>query len=258
MGKWTRYIFIFGVTVILFAIATIASHAQTTEAAFVKDTYFPATALLYSQDQNGGMKMRCTATAIENNDKGYVFVTAAHCGCGDDPDEKTATAEKTFFYITNDSEGEKKFYTAKPIACGYQHAGDDFFLLQVDTTDKFPTIPLGHDPNTLDRVINVASPLGLGKQVFVGSISSGKVDRPVVQDDINWTNVILLQLFGTDGGSSGSSIVCADQRAICGFIVGKYQSSSFAMPVSRLIKMREELAAGKYKHWKADPDEGKK
>src|SRR6185437_16409846 len=38
-----------------------------------------ATALLYSQAENGGMAMRCTATAFAKSSTGYDFVTAAHC-----------------------------------------------------------------------------------------------------------------------------------------------------------------------------------
>jgi hypothetical protein len=231
----------------------LSAQISKTDSDFVAKTYVPSTALLYAQNDGGDMKMRCTATAIEKNEKGYVFVTAAHCGCVDDTDESKVTAEKTFFYITADGEGGKEFLKAKPIACGYRHAGDDFLLFQVDTKEAFGVIPLGDDPRTMDVVVNVASPLGLGKQVFVGSVSAAKLDRPVVQDDIDWTNAILLQLFGTDGGSSGSSVVCLDQKAICAFVVGSIDKTTItAMPVSRLVKLRKQVADGKYKYWKAD------
>lgn len=225
------------------------------ETDYVTNTLYPATVLLYSQDDEGSMRMRCTATAIEKNAKGYVFVTAAHCACEDDEDQKTVSPQKTAFYITADEPNDKDFIRATPIGCGYRHAGDDFALFQVDADKNFPVIPLGTDPQVMEPVINVASPLGLGKQVFTGSVSSAKLDRPVVEDDINWTNATLLQLFGTDGGSSGSSVISLKQRAICGFVVGTVDKSSVvAIPVSRLIKFRTALAAGTYKHWQPDAD----
>lgn len=201
------------------------------------------------------MKMRCTATAIEKNPDGYVFVTAAHCGCEDNVDKKTVSPERTFFYITADDAKEKKFDKAEVVGCGYRHRGDDFMLLEVATGGTYTAVPLGNDPNVLDAVANVASPLGLGKQVFMGTISSAVLDRPTVQDDINWTGVVLLQMFGVNGGSSGSSLVCLDQRAICAFVVGSIGSTTMtAMPVSRLKKLQAGIADGSYKYWVKDAD----
>lgn len=238
-----------------YADAEPLSHVAQSDVQFVKDTLYKATVLLYGQDESGTMKMRCTATAIDKTDKGYVFATAAHCGCADDEDNRTVSPEKVFFFITPDAVGEKVFLEAKPLVCGYRHAGDDVFLLTVDTKLPFVTIDLGEDPKLMDSVVNVASPLGIGKQVFLGTVSAADLDRPVIDGDINWTHASLLQLFGTDGGSSGSAVVCLDQQKICGFVVGSIDKTSIiAMPVSRLIKLREQFAAGTYKHWVADPD----
>ena len=76
--------------------------AQTSKAdtEFVSKTLYSATALLYSQGDDGSMRMRCTATSIEKNATGYVFVTAAHCGCEDNTADKTVSPEKAFFFIT--------------------------------------------------------------------------------------------------------------------------------------------------------------
>src|SRR5579872_7349216 len=40
---------------------------------------YAATAILYSQTEDGGMRMRCTATAYEKSGDVYKFVSAAHC-----------------------------------------------------------------------------------------------------------------------------------------------------------------------------------
>lgn len=230
-----------------------AQNAQDIE--YVNKTFFPATALLYSQDESGGMHMRCTATAIEKTDATYTFVTAAHCGAIDDEDHKTVSPEKTFFYITEDTAQDKTFLVAEPIGAGYRHRGDDFMLFQVKTDKVFPVVALGHDPIALESVVNVASPLGLGKQVFLGTVSKASIDRPLVFEDINWTHAVTLQLFGTDGGSSGSAVVCLDQKAICAFVVGSIDKTTMvAMPVSRLQAVIAGLKDGTYKYWLKDSD----
>jgi hypothetical protein len=241
--------------VFLAIVAATASGGTKGTDEFVNHTLYPATALLYSQDESGGMKMRCTATSIEKTEKGYVFVTAAHCGCQDNTERKQTSPEKTFFYITADEPQSKTFIKAEVTGCGYRHRGDDFMLLEVESKEVFPVVALGDDPVVLEPVINVASPLGLGKQVFSGSVSGASLNRPVVEDDINWTGAVLLQMFGVDGGSSGSSVVCLDQQAICAFVVGSVDKSTItAMPVSRLKTLRKALADKTYHYWVKDSD----
>jgi hypothetical protein len=246
-------------TIILGILLSATSlHAQvisSTEKAYVNNTLYPATALLYAQNSEGSMDMRCTATAIIETADKYTFVTASHCGCVEDTTKNIVTPEKTFFFISPDVAGNKIYLKASPAGCGFRHRGDDFFLLTTDKTVKFPVVPLGEDPKMLDDFINVGGPLGLGKQVFVGSVSQPSVDRPIIQDDINWTNAVLLQEFGVNGGSSGSSIVCLSQHAICAFVVGSVEDTTMiAMPVSRLKKFIADLDAGKYKWYVANPD----
>ena len=225
------------------------------DAKYVNEQLVPATVLLYSQDDEGSMKMHCTATAIERNDSGYVFVTASHCGCDDNEERKTVSPKKTDFYVTPDDKSEKLFLKAKVTGCGYKHRGDDFMLLQVDTPKVFSVVPLGEDPKVLDEVVNVASPQGLGKQIFTGTVASASLDRPVIDGDINWEGVVTLQMFGVNGGSSGSSVVCKNQKAICAFIVGTVGETTItAMPVSRLRKLQLGLADGSYKFYVSDPD----
>jgi hypothetical protein len=218
----------------------------------VKHTY-AATALLYRQTESGGMEMRCTSTAFEKTDKGYLFVTAAHCSAEDDTQHERVEAVKTRFYITFDEKEDKKFYPAKFLMAGYQHKGDDFSVFSVETSDEFPTVPLGdeHLDEAGDTVVNVASPRGLGKQVFHGWISSPYVDRPVVEDEVNWQGVMLLQIQ-SGPGSSGSAIISTKQNAIIGFLVGTYGENVFVMPVSRFKKFRQDVLDGKYKYFNKD------
>lgn len=214
-----------------------------------------AVGLLYSQDEQGGMRMLCTATAFEQiKGEGYNFVTAAHCvGSDDVQKERSADPYKTSYFITFDETGvEKKFYPAKPAFVGYQSRGEDLAVFSVQTKETWPMVGLGDEKKIADGAPywNIASPLGLGRQVFDGVVSSVYLDRPLIQGDINWKGTLVLQQAGVNGGSSGSALVSKDQRAIIGFLVGAVGGSTIiAIPVSRFKDVYAAVAAGKYKYW---------
>lgn len=231
--------------------------ALTSDQKFIDDVFYPATVLLFSQNEDGGMKMLCTATAIEKTEKGYVFVTAAHCASKDNDETEKAYAEKTSFFISADEHHTKTFIQANVLSCGYQSRGDDFCLFSVESSEKFPVVRLGEDSTSRsgDQIVNIASPMGLGKQVFYGRVTMPRLDRTLRQGEINWTNAVLVQLPGTNGGSSGSAVVCLDQQAICGFLVGIYgDTTQVAIPVSRFKKFRDEVNSHTYKYFETDPD----
>lgn len=215
---------------------------------FIEKILYPATVLLYSQNDEGTMHMVCTATAIEKTPKGYTFATASHCVSEDDHDKKKAEIEKTFFFVTSEEGKTKEFLRAEVTAAGYMHDGYDFALLSVETDKTFPVVAIGEDSTSHsgDSVVTIAAPLGLAKQTLRGAVSCPKVPRPVVEDDINWTEAMILQVPGEDSGSSGSSVVCLRQRAICGFYVGRVNSKAggqqIAIPVSKFKAWRESLA----------------
>lgn len=217
-----------------------------------------ATAILFSQDENGGMAMRCTATAFEKAGDTYRFVTASHCiGSDDAQKEKVAAYKNIPFYISFDESDEKKFYRAKAHSVGYQHRGDDFAVFEVTSKSEWPIVPIGDEKLEKEGnpLINVASPLGLGKQVFHGSISKMELDRPIVQGDINWKGTMLIQMPGTDGGSSGSSLMSPKQEAIVGFLVGTIGGTTItAIPASRFTTFQKLVADKKYR-WSRDDDE---
>jgi hypothetical protein len=227
--------------ILLLSFATMRAQSVTDDQ-FIEATLYPATVLLFSQNSDGGMRMRCTATAYAHQGDTYHFATAAHCIVDDEgkilPDA---------FFVSEDEPGHKDYLPAEVHICGDRDKGNDFCDLTVKTKDSvFPIVGLGKDPTSIagEPVINIASPLGLGKQTFIGRVSKPKVDRVLVSDDINWTGAILLQLPGTAGGSSGSAIICERQHAICGFLVGIQGAEMFAIPVSRfsafLVKGKTE------------------
>jgi S1-C subfamily serine protease len=237
----------------LLMLASLTAYAiDEKDKAFVNDAK-RAVGLLYSQDVSGGMQMHCTATAFERVKDGYNFATAAHC-VGSDEKEQSANPFKTSYFITFDETGaEKKFYPAKPVWVGYQSRGEDLAVFFVQTNATWHTVALGDEKKIVDgaQYWNVASPLGLGRQVFEGVVSNVYLDRPLIQGDINWKGTLVLQQAGVNGGSSGSALISKDQRAIIGFLVGSVGNSTIiAIPVSRFKAVAAAVAAGKYKYWK--------
>jgi hypothetical protein len=215
-----------------------------------------AVALLYQQKDSGSLTMLCTATAFERTSKGYLFVSAAHC-VGDDKRQLAADPSDANFYITLDDPTNKTFYAAIPRGVGYQHRGDDFSYFEVITKDQLAIIPLGDEAKEEvgGDVTNVSSPYGLGKQLFHGSISSLRLERPVIVDNINWRNAIMLQISGPGPGSSGSAIVSQSQKKIVAFLVGTVGGTNVvAIPVSKFIEFRASVEKGKYKWFKPNAD----
>jgi len=223
-----------------------------------------ATAILTAQNESGGMDVRCTATVFEKKGKRYHFVSAAHCiGSDDVQKERAADGSKQSFYVTFDETVVKAYFEAKPIYVGYQHRGDDFSVFEVlvkdregnDVDPKWGPIPLGDEHKEVEgaSLINPASPLGLGVQLFRGSISSLYLDRPVILGDINWKGAMLIQMPGTQGGSSGSVLISESQNAIVGFLVGSIGDSITAIPVSRFKEFLKKVSDGSYK-WAREPD----
>lgn len=215
-----------------------------------------AVGLLYSQDASGGMTMHCTMTAYEKSKDGYLFATASHC-IGNDVVEKEKSAkwsDKSFF-MTFDLADSKVFYPANVKAVGYQHRGDDFAVFEVKTNETWTVIPIGDEKQEADgnAVLNVASPLGVGKQVYRGVISSLDIDRPIVQGDINWRHTIGLQI-AADGGSSGSAVISEKQGKIIAFLVGTAGGAIvIAIPASRFLAFKKAVDEGKYKYFDAEP-----
>ena len=225
------------------------------DSAFITDTYFPAVTLLYAQDDSGTMKMRCTATAFEKVDGGYLFVSAAHCATDKDGQKHEEIENAAFFVTPDENSGEKTFLRAATVACGHKDRSDDFCVFYVKTAQKFPVVSMGDDSTNMagEEVVNVASPEGLGKQVFYGRITMAKLDRSVVIDDINWSHTVLLQLPGTNGGSSGSAIICLSQHAVCAFLVGIISDTTVVgIPVSRFKAFLHDVKTCEAKNYILD------
>lgn len=221
--------------------------------------FWGATALLYKQDDSGTMAMVCTATAFERGGGNtYRFITASHCVAKDDDDKERVELYPKEWYITFDDPQKKNFLHAKVVAAGYQHRGDDFAVLEVESKEYIPVMPFAPKRVTLgEQVINIASPGGYGKQLFQGIVSMPELNRPVKVRDINWKKAVMLQM-NLGGGSSGSAVVSVKQGGMAAFVVGQMYGSGaqnvVAIPAHKFHKFWKAAKAGKYKWFKPPKD----
>lgn len=243
------------IIVALVVVSVVSMKASERERSELAKRVNGAVALLYSQDNQGGLTMFCTATVYQKVPTGYRFATAAHC-VGSDQEDKAATTLHLAFFLTFDEKDAKTFWPAVPISVGYQTKGDDFAIFEVTTVEEWTVVEIGdeHDTSVGDEVLNVSSPLGLGKQAFFGTISSARLERPTNIGKETWKGNVLVQLAGSGPGSSGSAIISVAQGKIIGFLVGGIQDRAIvAIPASRFTKFREQVEKGKYK-WYVAPE----
>src|ERR1700739_3314937 len=113
---------------VAFMLSGLSASAQTTKPTtleYINKTLFPATVLLFQQQEDGTMRFSCTATAFDYNEKygTYMFATAAHCI---DVDEKHQP------YVSLDETGtDKVFARAEKTICGDQEEGNDVCIIFV-------------------------------------------------------------------------------------------------------------------------------
>jgi hypothetical protein len=241
-------------TVFLFAAPVYADH--------VANELYSASAILYAQEADGGMKMRCTVTAFEKTDTGYHFVSASHCVSQFNAAQNRVEIPAVPLYISYDRADSKVFHTAEVVMAGAQGKGDDFAILHVETEDNDWKILRMGDFSRIKQgelVVNVAAPKGLGLQVFFGYVSMINLDRPILSNGINWLGATLLQI-PAGPGSSGSAVASEKQGAIVCFIVGGINGnpSAVAIPASRFLEFRRAVEKGEYEWFKLkeSTDEG--
>jgi hypothetical protein len=205
---------------------------------YVNDVLVQATAELYVQSEIGLFKEICTTSAIASKENTYLFVSASHCVSSQKGGEERNRAH--FVYVRkNLPDGSVLMIPAQIAAVGCQICGDDFSLFVVETSVKFALLNLGDDPSLYgEPVWNMAAPAGRGLKLFEGIVSNPILrDRPIMSSDIdlNWEGMFSIQLYGTQGGSSGSPVICKNQKAVCGILVGTMNEQYTAVvPVSRL------------------------
>ena len=234
-------------------VCGMALLAQPAAAKSLVEKARDATAMLYSQTTDGGMRMHCTATvfeAFERDDrKGYLLATAAHCVAVDDLMNSRVKISGASFFISFDEVMKKVFYPVHVEAAGYQSRGDDFAVLHAYTEEEWDILELGDISSLepMEEVLNVSAPAGLGLQVLKGHISLVNIDRPVKARGLNWQYAMLANL-GSGPGASGSAVVSIKQEKIIGFVVGNIvgNPTTVVLPVSRFALFIQLARLGQY------------
>ena len=241
-------------------VCGMALLAQPAAAKSLVEKARDATAMLYSQTTDGGMRMHCTATVFEEYErddrKGYLLATAAHCVAIDDLVNSRVKISGASFFISFDEviskenkDGQKVFHPVHVEAAGFQSRGDDFAVLHAYTNEEWDILELGDVSSleTMDEVLNVSAPAGLGLQVLKGYISLVSIDRPVKVRGLNWQYAMLANL-GSGPGASGSAVVSIEQEKIIGFVVGNIigNPTTVVLPVSRFALFIQMARLGQY------------
>ncbi|PIT88081.1 MAG: hypothetical protein COU29_03645 [Candidatus Magasanikbacteria bacterium CG10_big_fil_rev_8_21_14_0_10_36_32] len=212
-----------------------------------------ATALLYFENKSGGMDFYCTATAFERVGHYYKFLTAAHCVSSDDTVNKMVRIKPGKWYINFDMPNNNEFHRANVLAAGYMSDGDDVAVLGAYLDDFNPIINLSQEDAVIgERIINIAGPRDLGKQLIRGNISQVTPGRGSFLSDR-----IMIQIH-SGGGSSGSAIISQNKKAIVGVLVagfgGFFQMEPFydvtvAVPIGKFHRFWAAIKANNYEHF---------
>jgi hypothetical protein len=227
---------------------------------FLRASYYPAVYALYTQNSDGGYRMVCSSTAFESkpSKKGHNvrWLSASHCIDSVPPIARlmgVTDIEDSYFVGIDDNQDEKTYIRVKLVGKGVLSAGEDFSVFEADTKIDVATVSLGVDPaDAVDEpLVNIADPMGLGTQIFRGRVTRMHFDRHDGPSGTDWYDDVLVSIPGVNGGSSGSSVICEKQRAICGIVVGHFGSeqatatTQIMVPISRFKKWYDALNSPK-------------
>lgn len=217
---------------------------------FINNVYSPSVGLMYNKtDSVGGRRFVCTATAFSRAPEGFLFVSASHC----------VTPMVKDLYMSPDSTGPEIFYRAVPIAYGNLKVDADFSVIYVEANPTaFQIIPLGKDPSQIsEKVFDISAPMGLGKVYTEGVISLTKIQRHLtwtyMGETVDWQGNIFFQSPGDYSGSSGSALICENQLAVCGIMIGSVENGFVAKPISEFKIWWAGIRSGEIEKYPALP-----
>lgn len=264
MRKINKFIFILtNILMITFGCASYAQPLNNNKSNScgldkIEEKVKNSVVVLYGQMDDSSIRMFCTGTIFERNNNKYRIVTAAHCVSDDDLVRGKVAAMPIRWFITFENPNDHSFLEVKLVGAGYQSNGDDLAVLELETNKDLPFIPIAdEDPKLGEDFINVASPMGLGKQLFYGQISKERLELPVISGTINWRNNVLVQTQ-SGPGSSGSSIVSRCSGKIIGILVGSIAypdrgtPNVVVVPISRFKKFYSGIKSENYKYFDKD------
>lgn len=206
---------------------------------YLMKVVYPATTMLYSQDSDGGMTFRCTATAIELHSSkhegldNYRLLSASHC-----LSPVPGHDGPRWLFVGHDKLDRREFFKAIVVARGNEV--DDFLLLDVDLPNV-PIVSLGTNPTHLDTEVSmIGATAGVGKLVLHGHVALLDLERQIAGDGI-WDDDTVMIIPGAGHGASGSAVICVKQNAICAIYVGQYGDLQLTIPISRFKSWYKEL-----------------
>lgn len=210
---------------------------EQTVYSFINTQLVPATVLLYSGEEKS---FRCTASDILNVEDSYVFATAAHCISG-----------SKVFYISPNVKDPRVYYPATLMAYGDLRKDQDFAIFIVRApAGTFTVVPLGHSPTQRgEPIFAISAPAEVGLAYLRGYVEIPEIQRTIIMwsngvaDD--WKGDVLVNMAGTQGGSSGSLVVCQDQMKVCGILVGVNGASMIVQPIDKFNKWFQDVLEGK-------------
>lgn len=229
------------------------SHEQIVRK-YINNTYTPAVALMYAEAGPGKKIFGCTATAFQETDDGYLFLSAAHCVVSPPGD----------LFLSPDTSNPEVYYPAKVVAFGDLNHDVDFSVLFIQAPHgAFKIVRLGHNPDQPgEAILSISAPNGIGKAVLRGIISIMELPHHMVLDvegyRDDWRGDILMELPGEAPGSSGSTIICEDQMAVCGVIVGHAPGGSVAQPIEKFEVWWLLVRSGKIPEFPPPPPDDSK
>lgn len=193
--------------------------------------------LLYSQQDDGGMKMVCTVFAIKREDKLTTFLSMAHCVTDESDPSQIKIADQSYF-VTSDASADRKVYNrvTRIVTVGRAREGYDFAMIEAVIPEPIKTLELSTE-NVIAGlpIATVGAPAGIGVVTFFGVVALPVADRPLKSEPqaINWKGCMVVQV-PVVGGSSGSPVVSLNTGHIIALVVGWHDSLSIAMPIERV------------------------
>lgn len=222
----------FWITVIALAFLALSlwappSLGQVQPATGFEKTAMDATFALYNRyldsDKKVYMPFRCTATIVQADETGYILLSAGHC--------VDNTLSDSTFAVSKVIGGP--IYPVTVVSARLE-GFDDYVLLHLKTTEKYPAIALGDESTEAvgNPIINAHFAYGIVEQLAHGEIASQKITDPVACR-ICAGDFVVHEFAGS--GASGSAVISATTHKIIGILVVQMSSSGFAVePISEM------------------------
>lgn len=174
------------------------------------------------KQKHGG---NCTGFAFAKNGDKYLFLTAAHCVSEYNKDiSANVFLNPQVDIVLETPSGNFRFHKAKVLAVGYEKTNEDFSILEIETDDDIPVMPLAKiGPSLNEDILLAASPLGasLGVLSLKGYVSKEKFINLVTSDGTKANNSFGIQVIGLGRtkGFSGAGVFGVKTNAIVGVAV---------------------------------------